>query len=76
MKHILAAIDGSKASYRALQLAVGLAKRLGASLTILVVRQLVLVWSNEEVRAILDKAKEAIAAAAGPQPTIVETKLS
>ena len=57
MKRILTAIDGSKASYRALELAAKLAKGLGAELKILLVRQFVVgrhdvpeVWSDEEVR--------------------------
>ena len=59
MKRILTAIDGSKASYRALELAAKLAKGLGVELKILLVRQFVVgrhdvleVWSDEEVREI------------------------
>jgi nucleotide-binding universal stress UspA family protein len=79
MKHILAAIDGSKPSYRALEHAAKLAKVLGAELSLLVVRQFVVgrrdvleVWSNEEVKAILAHAKEVVAAEGGPEPAIIE----
>jgi nucleotide-binding universal stress UspA family protein len=71
MDHILSPVDGSEPSYRALEVAAELAKRLGAKHTVLAVRQYVVgrktlaeVWSDSDVKDIFKKAK-AIAAASG-----------
>lgn len=79
MKRILTAIDGSKASYRALEHAAKLAKGLGAELKILLVRQFVVgrrdvleVWSDDEVQEIRNLAQNVIAAAGGPTAQIIE----
>ncbi len=81
MKRILTAIDGSKASYRALELAAKLAKGLGAELKILLVRQFVVgrhdvpeVWSDEEVREIRTLALEVVAAGDNPATEIIEER--
>jgi nucleotide-binding universal stress UspA family protein len=71
MDHILSPVDGSESSFRALEVAAKLAKRLGAKHTVLAVRQYVVgrktlaeVWSDSDVKDIFKKAK-AIAAASG-----------
>ena len=81
MKHILAAIDGSDASCRALAHAAELADRLDAELTVLIVR-LILVGRKDVYAAMsLDEAHEIkkravdIALSAGkPQATVVVEK--
>jgi len=79
MKRILTAIDGSKASYRALEHAAKLAKGLGAELKILLVRQFVVgrrdvleVWSDEEVLEIRNLALGVVSAVGAPKPQILE----
>ena len=81
MKRILTAIDGSKASYRALELAAKLAKGLGAELKILLVRQFVVgrhdvpeVLSDEEVREIRTLVLEVVAAGDNPATEIIEER--
>lgn len=71
MKHILAAVDGSEASYRALNHAAELASALKVELTILTVRLVVVgrrdayvAPDGDEIHEIENKAKE-IALAAG-----------
>ncbi len=65
MKHILAAVDGSDASYRALKHAAELAQGLKARLTVLIVRLIVVsrrgiypAMTDEEVAAIKDQAAQ------------------
>ncbi len=67
MKHIMAAIDGSEPSYRALEHAAKLAKGLNAELSVLIVREFVVgleevypSLNNDEIRDIKDKANEII----------------
>ncbi|MEO1140436.1 MAG: universal stress protein [Pseudomonadota bacterium] len=71
MKHILAAVDGSEAAYRALAHAAELSQKLGAELTILIVRLIVVgrkgvyaATRSDEVESIAEKAKE-VALASG-----------
>ena len=68
MKYILVAIDGSKASYRALEHAVIIAKGLGARLGILIVKQFIVgrrevleVFNDDEIREIKNLANRIIA---------------
>ena len=65
MKHILAAIDGSDASFRALTHAAELASRLNIDLTILIVRLIVVgrkeihaALRQEDVQQIEEKARK------------------
>ncbi len=77
MKHILAAIDGSDASYRALEFAAELAQKLDADLTVLIVRLIVVgrreiyaALSQDELQEIKQKA-DGIARSAGAIKTDV-----
>jgi len=79
MKHILAAIDGSKPSYRALEHAVKLSLGLRAKLSILLVRQVIVgrhdvlnALSDPEADAILKRAQALVKARNGPKPTILD----
>ncbi len=81
MKPILTAIDGSEASYRALELAAKLAKGLGAELKILLVRQFVVgrhdvleVWTDEQVQEIESLAQNVISAVGAPEFEIIEER--
>ncbi len=74
MKDIMAAIDGSDPSYRALEHAAVLAKRFDAELTVLIVLEFVVgrkdvyaVLNNDEIRNIQDKAKEIVHATGDPK---------
>lgn len=74
MKHIMAAIDGSEPSLRALEHAASLAKGLQARLSILIVREFVVgrkdvypVLSKPEIDQIQTKAKELAIASGDPQ---------
>lgn len=79
MKHILAAVDGSKPSYGAFEYATKLARGLGAELTLLVDRKLLVgrrdvseIWSNEQAQSILGHAKQTVTAEGGLEPAIAE----
>lgn len=81
MKHIMAAIDGSEPSCRALEVAAKLAKALGAELTILIVQEFIVgrkdvyaFLDNDEIRCIENKAKEIVLAAGDPRTNIVVEK--
>ena len=81
MDHILSPVDGSEPSYRALEVAAKLAKRLGAKHTVLAVRQYVVgrktvadVWSDAEVNDLFKKAKEVAAAAGSAEAAIAECR--
>ena len=73
MKHIMAAVDGSEASFRALGHAAELAGRLECELTVLIVRLIVVgrkdVLSeptNDEIVGIQEKMREIVKAAGEP----------
>ena len=77
MKHIMAAIDGSEPSYRALEHAAELAKGLDAELSVLIVREFVVgrkdvyaVLNDDEIRNIQDKTKKIVLAAGEPRMKI------
>ena len=77
MDHILSPVDGSEPSYRALEVAAKLAKRLGAKHTVLAVRQYVVgrktvadVWSDSDVKDIFKKAKAIAASSGSPEAGI------
>ena len=81
MDHILSPVDGSEPSYRALEFAAKLSKRIGAKLTVMAVRQYIVgrmtvadVWSDDEVKGIFKKAKEIAAAAGSPEAGIAECR--
>ena len=81
MKPILTAIDGSKASYRALELAAKLAKGLGVELKILLVRQFVVgrhdvleVWTDDQVQEIESLAQNVISTVGAPEFEIIEER--
>ena len=64
MDHILSPVDGSESSFRALEVAAKLAKRLGAKHTVLAVRQYVVgrktlaeVWSDSDLKDIFKRRK-------------------
>lgn len=68
MKHILAAVDGSDASLRALTHAADLAQRLDAQLTVLIVRLIVVgrkgtyaAVGTEDIQAIQEKCQNTTA---------------
>ena len=70
MKHIMAAVDGSECSYRALEFAIELAQKLETELTILIVQLYVIgrmdihsVLSSDELRAIQDRVNKIVLAA-------------
>jgi nucleotide-binding universal stress UspA family protein len=80
-KIILAPIDGSAPSFRALERAATLAHALQANLTVMVVRQYIVgrhataaMLSEAEVAGVLTKAREIAAAKGCPGPTIVVKK--
>ena len=77
MKHILAAVDGSDASFRALDHAAALAAKLDAELTILIVRLIVVgrkvsypALGSEEVQKIEQRSREIALAQACTKSTI------
>lgn len=81
MKHIMASIDGSEPSYRALELAAKLANGLNAELTVLIVRQFVVgrkgvyvVQNDDEIREIDDKIREIVLSAGEAKPNLVQEK--
>ncbi len=81
MDHILSPVDGSEPSYRALEVAAKLAKRLGAKHTVLAVRQYVVgrktvadVWSDSDVKDIFKKAKAIAASSGSPEAGIAECR--
>ena len=81
MKQILAAIDGSDASYRALDFAAKLAAGTGAHLFVLLVRQFVMgrrevleVWNDGEVQTIVERAKDVAKTAERTGITIIEER--
>ena len=81
MKHIMAAIDGSETSYRALGHAAELAGRLGTTFTVLIVRLIVVGRKNvlsdptsEEAVAIQDTLKDIVEAAGDPDTTVIIEK--
>ncbi|MDF1609333.1 universal stress protein [Hoeflea sp. YIM 152468] len=81
MKHIMAAIDGSEPSYRALEHAATLAKAVGAQLSILIIREFIVsrkgiydFLTEEEVKAIQDKAREIVLAAGDPARNFILEK--
>jgi len=81
MDHILSPEDGSEPSYRALEVAAKLAKRLSAKHTVLAVRQYVVgrktvadVWSDPDVKEIFKKAKEISAAFGSAEAGIAECR--
>ncbi|MEL7257011.1 MAG: universal stress protein [Pseudomonadota bacterium] len=78
MKHILAAIDGSEASFRALDHAAELASLLNAELTILIVRLVIVgrkdvyaAVSKEDVEKIEHQARDAALSAGATQVSVV-----
>jgi len=78
MKHILAAIDGSEASFRALAHAAELASLLNAELTILIVRLVIVgrrdvyaAVSKEDVEKIENQARDAALSAGATQVSVV-----
>lgn len=81
MKHILAAVDGSDASYRALKHAAVLAKDIEAKLTILIVRLIIVsrkgvypAMEEDEVAVIKDEAGRVAIEVGAPDPEVlVET---
>jgi nucleotide-binding universal stress UspA family protein len=79
--HILTPVDGSEPSLRAVELAAKLARGLDSKLTILAVRQYIVgrklvanVWSQDDVDALLKKAKEAAAALGMKDAATAEVK--
>ncbi|MEJ6403796.1 universal stress protein [Yoonia sp. 2307UL14-13] len=78
MKHFLAAIDGSEASYRALSHAAELARNLNAALTVVIVRLIIVsrkgtysAMTEDEVQAIAAQAGDVAARSGVTQPEIV-----
>jgi len=81
MKHIMAAVDGSEPSYRALEHAANLAKNLSAELSVIVVREFIvgrkdvyLVKNNDEIRDIKDKINEIVLATQEPKTNVILVK--
>lgn len=81
MKHIMAAIDGSAPSFRALQLAAEMAKGLKAEFSVLIVRQFVVgrtgiyvVLNDDEARDIQDQADKIVLAAGAPKTNLLQEK--
>lgn len=81
MKHIMAAVDGSEASYRALAHAAELASRLGCELSVLIVRLVVVgrkdVLSeptSDEIVDIQDRLRQIVEAAGDPKTDVVLEK--
>ena len=81
MKHIMAAVDGSECSYRALEHAAKLASGLNARLTILIVclfivgrKDVYVVLDDEDVSAMKKKANEIVEGAGNPDATILVEK--
>ncbi|MCP4074024.1 MAG: universal stress protein [Hyphomicrobiales bacterium] len=81
MKHIMAAVDGSEPSYRALKHAANLAKKINAELFVIVVREFIvgrkdvyLVKNNDEIRDIKDKINEIVLAAQEPTTNVILVK--
>lgn len=81
MTHILAAIDGSDPSFRALEQAADLAKKLDAQLTVLIVRVIIVgragvfpALSADTVQDIQTRAKEACETLGVPNATILTEK--
>ena len=79
MKHILVAIDGSEVSYRALEHGAKLTIGLAGRMSVLIVRQVIVgrhdtmeVWSDGEVRKIIDRSKVLVARLGGDEPAIIE----
>lgn len=77
MKHILAPVDGSDISLRAVELAADLAKRYDAKLTILVVREFLIarggamdIISKDDAADFLRAAKDAAAKAGYKEPEL------
>ncbi len=78
MKHILAAIDGSEASFRALAHAAELASLLNAELTILIVRLVIVgrrdvyaAVSKEDVDKIQNQARDSALSAGATKVSVV-----
>lgn len=78
MKQILAAVDGSDASYRALEHAAELSKHLDIKLTVLIVRLIVVsrksvyaAVQDEEVEKIKDRAKHIVLSCGATNSDIV-----
>lgn len=81
MKHIMAAIDGSECSYRALEHAAKLARGLKAELTILIVslfivgrKDIYVALDKTEIDNMLIKAKEIATSAGVPKANILVEK--
>ncbi len=81
MKHIMAAIDGSECSFRALEHAAHLAKGLNARLTILIVslfivgrRDVYVVLDDSDVKNIKKKANEIVEGVGNLDATILVEK--
>ena len=79
MKTILAAIDGSVPSYRALEQAAVISKALGADLVILLIRQFIVgrrdvleVWTNEQVSEIRKLVGKVVSESGAPSHRILE----
>lgn len=79
MKTILAAVDGSAPSYRALEHAAMLSKALGADLIVLLVRQFVVgrrdvleVWTNEQVAEITERVDAIVSKLGNPTHRTLE----
>jgi nucleotide-binding universal stress UspA family protein len=79
MKTILAAVDGSAPSYRALEQAALLSKALGADLVVLLVRQFIVgrhdvleVWTNEQVSEIRKLIGKVVSESGTPSHRILE----
>ena len=81
MNHIMCPFDGSDPASRALQLAIVLAESLDARLTILIVSEYIVgrhdvmdVWSEPELKVILDHANDIIVKTGYANVSIVEER--
>jgi len=81
MKHIMAAVDGSDPSYRALEHAASLAKKIDAELSVIFVREFIVgrkdvypVKNSDEIQDIKDKVNTIVLAAGDPKSEVIIIK--